>query len=92
MKLFARQPTALELHHRAIREWCRNPTISTYVMVDGREVRTPAVDPLTRLETMLDRLLATIAEVCGVPVPDGGWGPYTVPDAPWLIVDEGGDR
>ncbi|AAN12632.1 gp74 [Mycobacterium phage Che9c] len=88
MKLFARRPTALELHHRAIREWRRNPTISTYVMVDGREVRTPAVDPLTRLEKVLDRVIDTITEICGVPAPRLG----TVPDAPWLIVDAGGDR
>ncbi|AEL98228.1 hypothetical protein PBI_BIGNUZ_66 [Mycobacterium phage BigNuz] len=89
MKLFKRQPTALELHHRAIREWRRNPTISSYVMVDGREVRTRAVDPLTRLGSLLDRVIASIADVCGVPAPTLG----TAPDAPWLIVGaEGGDR
>ncbi|QFG09098.1 hypothetical protein I5J49_gp72 [Mycobacterium phage ThulaThula] len=92
MKLFKRQPTALELHHRAIREWHRNPTISTYVMVDGREVRTRAVDPLTRLQSMLDRVLATVAEVCGVPAPDSDQGPYTVPDAPWVIFADRGDQ
>ncbi|QBI98000.1 hypothetical protein SEA_ZILIZEBETH_70 [Mycobacterium phage Zilizebeth] len=88
MKLFKRQPTALELHHRAIREWRRNPTISTYALVDGREVRRRAVDPLTRLETLLDRVMATVADVCGVPAPRLG----AVPDAPWLIVGEGSDR
>ncbi|AKY02592.1 hypothetical protein SEA_BRUSACORAM_66 [Mycobacterium phage Brusacoram] len=88
MTLFKRQPTALELHHRAIREWHRNPTISTYVMVDGREVRRRAVDPLTRLGSLLDRVMDTIADVCGIPAPRLD----TVPGAPWLIADEGGAR
>ncbi|AWN02666.1 hypothetical protein SEA_KILKOR_65 [Mycobacterium phage KilKor] len=88
MKLFKRQPTAIELHHRAILEWRRNPTISTYVMVDGREVRRRAVDPLTRLGSLLDRVMDTIADVCGIPAPRLG----TVPGAPWLIADEGGAR
>lgn len=69
-----RQPSAVDLRHRAIRESINNPTISVYKFIDGAEVRRPYVIPMVRMQAAINSICDTLSSIMGMPdIGLNGW-------------------